>query len=231
MLNTISKIILRKVFSAIEAQPLAAILMRSLLFFAACTVSLCVLYPLAAQQAFSAITTWHGGAIVKTFFIFVLTFNLSKIGKLAIQSIKNAQKAKEIETADNIEWIPTAELLDHLFQLQTFKREDIEKKFGIPRNRYSTLAARLEAIEVLVRGPNNSRVLNEEYSRADVAAILASAGSSAKNLKQVFRQTSANSWTREPSAKEVMENVIEHIQPSHSPARFQLHRLETAENA
>lgn len=88
---------------------------------------------------------------------------------------KNAQKPQEIENGSTLEGIPVVELLDHLFEKESFKREEVENKFGIPRNRYTTLAIKLENIGVLIRGENNARVLNTEYSRADVAAILASA--------------------------------------------------------
>jgi len=88
----------------------------------------------------------------------------------------------------------------------------------------------LESIGVLVRGENNARILNEEYSRADVAAILENVGT-ARELKKVFRQTGPSSFTNQPTAKGMTQKVLEAIQSTPSPRRFELHKLENAENA
>lgn len=71
-----------------------------------------------------------------------------------------------------IEGVPTAELIDHLFEHNSFKRQEIEAKFGVPRNRYHKLAERMESVGILIRGENNSRILNKDLSRAQVAEHL-----------------------------------------------------------
>ncbi len=144
---------------------------------------------------------------------------------MAMKAWKNLPAPQKIENGHTLEGIPTVELLDHLFQFESFKREDIEKKFWIPRNRYTTLAIKLENIGVLIRGENNARVLSTEYSRADVAAILEQA-ESAKELKAVFRQVGPTSYTKQPTGKWIIQKVMDAMAPGQSPARFELHKLE-----
>lgn len=90
------------------------------------------------------------------------------------------------------------ELLDHLFEFESFKRDDIEKKFGIPRNRFTTLAQKLEDLCVLKRGENNSRILNEEFARSDVALLL-EGKTSAADLRLVSRKVDDSTWTYTPA--------------------------------
>ncbi len=187
--------------------------------------SIAVIYPAQITAAINAVGSWNNGAIIKMAFIFVLTLNFTKIAQLGVKAWKNLPEARKEEMAGTLEGIPTVELLDHLFQFKSFKRSEVEEKFGLPRNRYTTLAMKLENLGVLIRGENNARVLNEEYSRADIAAIMASSWS-VKGLKKVFRQVGPTSFTSEPTAKGIAGKVQEMLETPPSPSRFQLHKLE-----
>ena len=74
-----------------------------------------------------------------------------------------------------IEWIPVIELIDHLFTEQSFKREDVEKKFWIARHRFTDVVNALEECAILIRGENNSRVLNPNITRQEIVACIAEA--------------------------------------------------------
>lgn len=108
--------------------------------------------------------------------------------------------------SDCIDDVPRVELLDHLFRNKSLLRDEAEVAFRIPRYRVTDLKKNLERVGVLVRGPNNSHVLNPEYSRQDVAAILESAHTAAK-LRPLFRKTPSGGFTAEPSATEIQERV------------------------
>jgi len=71
-----------------------------------------------------------------------------------------------------LEGIPTLELIDYLFEHKSFKRDDIEATFGVSRNRFDNLAKKLDEINILIRGANNARVLNPDYTRQEVVAAL-----------------------------------------------------------
>lgn len=151
MSRTIPQIISNKILDSIESQSLGDILLRSLLILLAIIATLAVLYPATTQSIAKAIASWNNYAFAKSVFIFAITFNLSRIGKLALKIYKNRPTPQKTATGDTIEGIPTLELLDHLFEHQSFKREDIETKFAIPRNRYATLANKMESIGILKR--------------------------------------------------------------------------------
>lgn len=128
----------------------------------------------------------HAWATLSTFFqlknLIVPKFILSVVLVRSFPKIYKFIKSKKprYETVDEnqIEGIPTVELIDHLFETQSFKRGDVEYKFNIPRNRYQRLAEKLESNGVLVRGENNSRILNEEVRRQDIVKMLEGAESS-----------------------------------------------------
>lgn len=228
MKRSLTNILANKILDNIEGQSLPQLLIRAAMVFISTMAAMAAIYPHAAAEIARAVWSWHDGAVAKFCFIFVLTFNFGKIAQLAIKVAKNAARAEKVATGDIIDGIPVVELLDHLFTQQSFKREEVERKFGIPRNKYTTLAIKLENLGVLVRGENNARVLNEDFARADVAAILNGA-STARNLKTVFRQVGPTSYTNQPQKQNILERVRSAIT---SPApRFQLHKLENTENA
>lgn len=181
------------------------------------------MYPEAAKNVTSAVFSWRNYAIIKSLFICLLLFNLQRIGALGYLLWKKRRPVAKNETGDTLEGIPVVELLDHLFEFESFKREDIEKKFWMSRNRYSRLALKLDEIGVLLHGKNNARILNPEYSRSDVAAILSSADN-ARDLKAVFRQVGPGSFTKEPSRTSIVEKVTAAL-GAPLPRRFELHKL------
>jgi hypothetical protein len=112
---------------------------------------------------------------------------------------------QSVRTIDSIDGIPRLELLDHLFTVGTFKRDEVEKKWGIPRYRVTEISKKLEDLGVLVRGENNARVLNTEYTRSDLAILLGEHGSF-EDIKILTRKTD-NGYSHRPSGSEVLERV------------------------
>ncbi len=83
----------------------------------------------------------------------------------------------EIESEiGTVEGIPLDELLDHLFTSKTFKRDDIEGRFKIPRYKYTLLSKRLKDAGVLTHGLNNTTVLADGMTREHVASVLTGEG-------------------------------------------------------
>jgi len=111
---------------------------------------------------------------------------------------------------DTIEGIPTVELLDHLFTARSLKVKEVTAKFRVPQYRVEELIKNLKRVSVLVPGANNASVLNSEFSRQDVAAILTV--SNAKDLEPLFRKDSLG-FTSRPSAIEIQERVDDALTP------------------
>jgi len=220
MSRNISQIIAKKILDDIESQSLREIFTRSCLILATLVSILAVFFPFETFSILKNMVLWKNLAIIKSLFICVTIFNFSRIVQMCLKLYKNRPTPQKVATGATIEWIPTLELLDHLFEHQSFKREDIENKFNIPRNRYTLLATKLESIGVLKKGLNNARVLNEEYTRADIASILQNV-TSAKDLKQVFRQISPTGYSREPQKESMIERLTTALEPLPSPPRFE----------
>jgi hypothetical protein len=140
---------------------------KLLLCFLAGVLSSAALYPDDLGRAFNLAMTWHNYAVPKVLWIFGLVFFSPAI----VRIVRNWLKTPAGET---IEGIPTTELIDHLFTEGTFKRDDIERKFNVPRYRYTALAKKLKELDVLCSGPrNNETILNPDCTRETLADILA----------------------------------------------------------
>lgn len=107
---------------------------------------------------------------------------------------------------DTLDGIPHSELLDHLFTEKSFKRDEIKDKFLIGHHRTLELGANLEKVGVLVRGDNNARVLNEEYSRGDIASIINGVQFS-RHLKPLVTKKQHSLHFSTPSAQEIKQSV------------------------
>lgn len=126
------------------------------------------------------LANWKHGAIPNTVFIFLFSFQIPRIAR-AVRNLyidaKDASQNVEIEDdEETVQGIPTDELLDYLFTVKTFKRDDVEARFKIPRHRYTSLAKRLKSAGALVHGINNQTMLNPQWSRARLAGVLTGEG-------------------------------------------------------
>lgn len=217
--KTVTNIIRQKLLDSVENSSIHQIINRTLLFSWSVLMWLAFTYPQTVTNAVKYVLLWNNEMIFKMTIAFVLVFHWQRI-RSEIQK-KIPEKKVEI-TDDCIEWIPVFELLDHLFTFWSFKRDDVEKKFGIPRNRFTELAQKLEDLWILMRWPNNSRIINQDYSRQDVARIL-SGKQEASELKQEARQESSTSFTFEPIGKHIKQkrsSIFEGITKHDTPSQF-----------
>lgn len=180
--------------------------------------------PHATGEATLATLAWNGWAIPKVIGGFVVAARWRVILRLSWAYVIEPVWYWILDTvvllaggqnmpSDCIDDVPRVELLDHLFRNKSLLREEAEVAFRIPRYRVTDLKKNLERVGVLVRGVNNSHVLNPEYSRQDVAAILDSAHTASK-LRPLFRKTEAGTFTSEPSAAEIQERVTSLLRPA-----------------
>lgn len=160
------------------------------------------------------VSDWKGGAVPKAAIAFALVFNGKRICRSVYHwLLDQIEFLSGVPTCDTLEGVPTAELLDHLFQEKSFRRDDVEAKFGIPRYRVTALTKKLREIGVLVVGPNNLSTLNPDFTRQDVASVFRPART-AEDLQPLFRQKDAGTYTSEPSGPEVLERVGPLLSPA-----------------
>lgn len=201
--RTVRHIIWSKCLDALEDATLRGILANSALTVGAVGLSAVLIFPHQAADIARNVCEWQNYAVPKVAASFAFVFNFQSL----VRNIRNMiPEAQEIPSGETIEGIPTVELLDHLFEFESFKRDDVEKKFGIPRNRFTDLAKKLEDLKVLVRGDNNARILNPEFSRSDVASIL-TGSERAEELTPMIRRVNENTWSHTPSKMEIVQRV------------------------
>lgn len=169
--TSLIKVLWLKFVGFVAETPLGTIARFVGLSFLAGLLSSILTAPDATQDAFYHVMLWRNGVIMAIVLSFAAVFYAPRVCRFLfdelcqfIESITGVS----VESGETIEGVPVPELIDHLFEEGSFKREDIEGKFGMPRNRYQRLAVKMEALDILIRGENNSRVLNPEMSRGEV---------------------------------------------------------------
>lgn len=174
--KTMRGVVWQKLVRAVDAHSLRELGLFLLLLFLAGTLSLAVVSPERALQ----LREWRGGAFPMLVQVNLFVFLLPRLYGWVRGGLERATEwgthVPDVEAGDQLDGIPVMELIDHLFRARTFKRDDVETRWRIPRYRYTALAQKLKALGVLTHGANNATVLAEDMSREDVARILSSAG-------------------------------------------------------
>lgn len=106
-----------------------------------------------------------------------------------------------------IDGIPISELLDHLFEYESFKRDEIEAKFGIPRNRSDALGKKFDELGITIRNRFRARILNPELSRQDVAAMLEGKTTAAELQPYTLKKVGQNTLSTRATGREIEERV------------------------
>lgn len=169
--TSLTKVLWFKFVQFIEVTPLKTIAKFVGLSFLAGLLSSILRAPDATQTAIYQLMMWNDAIIPTILSSIGIIFYAPKAFLFLFDEFCEFAESftgASCESGDTIEGVPVPELIDHLFEKGSFKRDDIESKFGMPRNRYQRLAEKMEALEILTRGENNSRVLNKDMTRAEV---------------------------------------------------------------
>ena len=210
--RNVKSILWNKFLDILESSTFRQIISVILFVILSLILTLVLTYPEKATEAILIACRFENYFFPKFIGSFIIIFNFRSIFEILKKMIPEFPEYKEKPKGDTIEWIPVVELLDHLFEFESFKRDDIEKKFGIPRNRFTDLAQKLETLCVLIRGENNSRILNKEFARSDIALIL-EWKSSAADLRLVSRKINESTFTYEPAWRSMVDKVKEFLTP------------------
>lgn len=178
--RTIRSILWKKLLDVFEASELSRIFSFFSMAFVSICLGLSLTYPVEAKGIALNLIGLENYIVPKIFLSIALVFSVPILYKtlrniteeLKFRAELNKMNSLEIPDSSTIEGIPIDELLDHLYTTKTFKRDDIENTFGLPRNRFTKLAKKLDGLGVLTRGENNSRILNEEFTRAELFSLL-----------------------------------------------------------
>jgi len=204
--RTLTSILVSKILDVLESSTLSQIFSGFLLLLASIIVTVVLTYTNDSIEAFRAILAWENAIIMKGVVVTLFIFNFSKILALILEWFESLLATHtDIRTIDSIDGIPRLELMDHLFTVWTFKRDEVESKWAIPRYRVTAMSKKLEDLGVLIRWENNSRILNPEYTRSDLATLLGN-HESVDNIRILTRKT--DGWfSHRPSGSEVLQRM------------------------
>lgn len=169
--SSLSRALYTKLVAIVEETPLRTIVKFVGLSFLTGLLSSLMTAPDATETALYAAMHWRHGILTAIACSIGIVFFAPKLARMVYGQIIELIEFfadQSVESDDTIEGIPVTEMVDHLFVEKSFKRDDVETAFGIPRNRYQRLAEKMEELDILIRGENNSRVLNPEMTRAEV---------------------------------------------------------------
>lgn len=171
-------------------------------------ITLILTYPQTWMFYFKEFFMFENMMFPKWFVVFYYMFNISSIhvqlNTLKKMTTKKAKmftlkkRSKQEDEENLIFWIPIVEIVKHLFEEKHFKRTDIENKFLIPRNQYTKLASKLEQINILKRGENNSRILNEDYTQEQILKAFIFCDWNIDNLRIHHEEIAPNSFSSLP---------------------------------
>lgn len=112
----------------------------------------------APQFLFGLISSsvdWKTGAVI----VWIVSFFYGR------NCMRWAKRKKYSGNQNTYEGIPIDELSTFIMDNLHFRRLEAMKHFGMSKKKHDRIAKLLEKHEVLVRGPNNSRVLQDQVTR------------------------------------------------------------------
>ncbi len=132
-----------------------------------------ITHPGIVWQAVRSIFSWN-----HFFLLFLMEFTfaiyyVSPILRREIRSIKETMKKEKDELlfcGASLE-----KVIAYLMMAGTFKRDDIEREFGVARGTYYEMVGILDKIGIFIRGENNQRRVDVRLSREDILARLSPA--------------------------------------------------------
>lgn len=141
--------------------PIFMVIMAILLAFALSNIRL-------ALETCKIALLFHDFILPKFIFSLLIIWNY----RFVYECFKNvfALPVQKIEV-DTFLGMEIQEIVDYILENKTFRREEFSKQFSIGRDTAEKLAKKLDAMNLFVRGENNARVLNAEFSPDDIYNI------------------------------------------------------------
>lgn len=219
MKRTINNIIYNKFLDNLETATFKDLFNVIIILIFTALISFIMIYPVEILDFIKNILKMNNFALIKIFSSYMFVRNFWNLRNTIIKIINDIT----LKDKDTIEWVPTIELIDYLFEHKTFKRSDIEEIFWMPRNRFDVMAKRLDELWILIRWENNSRILNEDMTRQQIVKILMWS-EFAKNINPKSFKISENTFTFEPAKKFLKEKINILMSPSHDKT-FKIEKL------
>lgn len=205
--RTARSIMREKALDLLERTELSEMARVSAAVVSSVAITAALAYPQDVGGLLRDVAAWQNWLLPKAAASAAVCFNFRRI-VTACASVADSvpqekpRKAVCEKRLGTLEGIPHEEFAHHLFTYGRFSVADADVVFGLPRARYSALAKKLEEIGVLVRGEKNSRVLNPDFGRSDLASVLDGC-EKAEDLRPLLRKDGECSYTASPSLPEI----------------------------
>lgn len=176
--KSLSSVLWYKFLSYLEENSLLSFFCIVCKVLISCVLAASLLDIRAAVEMLVASLKWANFAVPKLFLSFTLVFSW----KIWFFWVKNRAISffsyisvciRPKMSGASFYGIPVVELVEYLFSGDgSFRRDDIERRFAIPRNRFDEMAKLLDDYGVFTRGKNNARSLNPVISREALVSML-----------------------------------------------------------
>lgn len=167
--RTVMRIIHSQYLDHVEKRGIFPTMRALWLVFLGTILGLSWSYPHISSVFFNTLWTMENHILPKIFGATALIFMSPVFFEHIRYLISQLQKKTH---HDSIWGVPVIEIVGYLFDHGNFSREDVCNNFAITRKEYSEIVEVLDIHNILVRGENNSRVLNSLMPREMVVNIL-----------------------------------------------------------
>lgn len=176
--KTVGKIIIGKFYKWLEETEIKIVILRLVETFIIIFIALLLVAPTKTLEAANFALSYNSYILPQ---FSTAIYALSQWRKF-LDMVKSAKIKKPVHNQNTLAGIPKKELINFLFEKQSFKLKETMDTFGIDRKSFDTLAKKLENdLKVLERGENNSRILSEKYTREEIAKMIMGA----KDVKSI----------------------------------------------
>lgn len=195
--RTISGILWNKFLDTLHRATWEEIFLVSSKVFCWWILSMVLVFIPESSEKLTMALKYGNFAILKILWTFLLVFfspfifrKLKELfSSLTIYLVELFSKISEMKPHGPLyQGIPIIELVDYLFLEDSFSRSEFCDYFWVSRKVFDDIATAFDKLKIFVRGANNSRILSDEYSRADITSILTRA-SEVWEIRPLIRET------------------------------------------
>lgn len=213
--RTISGILFSQYLDHIEKRGIMPTIKMILIVIIWLLIVLCWVYPEASSEIIKAAMRMKNYIIPKMIVVFASIFSAPALFFYSRQYIHQLSR----QTPHNSIWgVPLVEVVGYLFDNWNFPRDQVCDLFAISRSEHAEIVEVLDAQNILVRGQNNSRVLNPLMPRETVVNILLW-GETVKYASMIGK-----TFDFFAAIREKIQGTLSSI-PSPAERRFKLHKI------
>ena len=152
--------------------------------FGAFIFSLILVYPAIMWNSIWYVLSWNH-FFISFFLEFVFAiYYISPIIRREIREFSEKNKIDELLFFG----VSLEKITEYLMIRGTFRREDIEREFGIPRHLYYDMVKVMDEVGIFIRGANNERRVDVRLTKNDIVSLLSPARDTMADSPQLEKE-------------------------------------------